>query len=52
MQILFKSTRSGKRYKIKKTAIEVAIGATSLTLFVLAVSFIQNLAVYWGVATW
>lgn len=52
MQILFKSTRSGKRYKLKESVIEVAIGAVGVIMFILSISFIQNLAIYWGIATW
>lgn len=52
MEILFKSMRSGKRYKIKKSVVELVVGISGFSIFVLALSFVQNLAVYWGIATW
>lgn len=41
-----------KTYSIKKSVIETLAGLGFLLTFILLVSFVQNLAVYWGVAEW
>ncbi len=41
-----------KTYAIKRQVIETLAGLGFLLTFILLVSFVQNLAVYWGVAEW
>lgn len=41
-----------KTYSIKKSVIEFLGGLGFLLTFILLVSFVQNLAIYWGVETW
>ncbi|MGL4521674.1 MAG: hypothetical protein ACRCWQ_03870 [Bacilli bacterium] len=48
MKILIKH----KTYTIKQSVIETLAGLGFLLTFILLVSWVQNLAVAWGVAKW
>lgn len=50
MKILIQT--EDKTYSIKKSVIETLAGLGFLLTFILLVSWLQNLAIAWGVATW
>lgn len=52
MKILFKDEENGKNYVIKQEIIDLTVFSALILLFILAVSFIQNISILWGVATW